>query len=78
MDNFFRLFLEYALGMAQHIPEVAKALAPYLRARVKVRLSVWVDLPGPVDPLIEVEGAGTVDVTGIKLEGPLHVTLTGQ
>ena len=67
--SVFQLVLEYALGMAQHIPEVARAFAPFLQARVRVRLTMWVDTPGPVDPVVQVEGAGILSTTGLKLEG---------
>ena len=67
-----------ALRMA--VPAVQEVLRPFLKSRVRVILRIEADLPmvpPDRDPIVEIEGAGTLTVDGIDFDGIPTVKVKG-
>lgn len=56
-------------GLRVAVPTLQAVLRPFLKATVRVRLVLEIDGPGKLDPLVEVEGLGTIDVDGVRFHG---------
>ncbi len=62
------------------VPAIQEVLRPFLKSRVRVFLRIETDLPmvpPERDPIVEIEGAGTLTVDGITFDGVPTVRMKG-